>query len=72
MKARKVILTAEIFTNLPIAKFRVADGMSLYYAIATREALNYDSSIEVLDLVQLQANAVSSKPKKIKKARNKP
>ncbi|MFZ9960316.1 MAG: hypothetical protein ACO3GP_07980 [Candidatus Limnocylindrus sp.] len=69
MKARKVILTIEVLTNLPVAKLRAADGMSLYYASTNRYVGDLNSLTEVLELVQLQANAVSDKPKKGKARR---
>jgi len=72
MKARKVILTIEVLTDLPVAKLRAADGVSLYYAETNRYARDYyppGVMTEALELVQLQANAVSDKPKKGKARR---
>ena len=71
MKPRKVILTIEVLTDLPVAKLRAADGMALYYAEAAHYpyARNDHAVTEVLELVQLQANAVSDKPKKGKARR---
>lgn len=64
MKARKVILTIEVLTDLPIAKLRKADGIGLYYTMSDE-----DVSTEALELVQIQANAVTDKPKKSKARR---
>jgi len=76
MKPRKVILTIEVLTDLPIAKLRAADGMSLYYGSSNRYYGSGDSFVgdvdsltEAIELVQLQANAVSDKPKKGKARR---
>jgi len=69
MKARKVILTIEVLTDLPIAKLRAADGMSLYYSSTNPHVGDLNSLTEALEVVQLQANAVSDKPKKGKARR---
>jgi len=69
MKPRKVILTVEVLTDLPIAKLRAADGLSLYYASTNAYVGDLNSLTEALELVQLQANAVSDKPKKGKARR---
>lgn len=63
MKARKVILTLEVLTDLPVAKLRAADGVSLYYSGNNKHVGEADSLTETFDLVQIQANAVSDKPK---------
>lgn len=64
MKARKVVLTVEVITDLPVAKLRAADGMALYYGAGNRFVGDVDSLTEALEVVQVNANAICDKPKR--------
>jgi len=67
MKTRKVVLTVEVMTDLPVAKLRAADGMALYYSETNRYARDYyppGALTEALEVVQVNANAICDKPKR--------
>ena len=69
MKPRKVVLTVEVMTDLPVAKLRAADGMALYYGTDNRFVGDLDSLTEALEVVQVNANAICDKPKRKAKSR---
>ncbi|MEY4672713.1 MAG: hypothetical protein RL148_497 [Planctomycetota bacterium] len=58
MEPRRVILTVEVLSDLPVVKLRAAEGLSFYWT-DPRWTGDCNSVTEVLKIEQLQANVVA-------------
>lgn len=58
MEPRRVILTLEVLSDLPVAKLRAAQGVSFYWT-DPRWTGDLNSVTEALEVEQLQVNVVA-------------